>query len=546
MVEIHEFIINNISCDWEKKFCLFEWTLEYKQFYKSISFNSSIWFERRYNGLLSEIEFNKEKYLVFITSNELSKVYPSYEIDSHQFQSWQNPGKLCKSYFIENEMTWNDFKVIFMRFSTDDRSTFILREIKNNNKVFKKLYKTETSSTDKYKILAGFRFPFDTSRINEITELNVSINQKESELRVFVGQFRYYNLKGFIYILSILDLFKLFQDNDFPHDLSFNYNNKYLPIPCLPVLRQKLSNKFETGGLYSEFIDRANIFCIYVPPIEFPNLSIENYDRLSSLNQLIKISDTDFDAFNVDITLDDGIELPYDILAGPAYVLSSLKNYWPFDFFIEPFDYYDLTSMDSSVNNTDKETEERDHEEEVFEETDNCFDVGYNWEELGWDEKFEYEPERALNEAMRGPSLEDQLEESLSNPEIPSINGIPIDLYNIEFVEKFSQNIHFVCLSEDYVVLEINMGNSFDRQYLPIYKNLNIQGLEVYNGIFNFEHGGALSFSILENKNIYDHINIIEKYLGYEVYRTIKTKHFNIYFNLKVHNNYMKSGEPTE
>lgn len=156
------------------------------------------------------------------------------------------------------------------------------------------------------------------------------------------------------------------------------------------------------------------------------------------------------------------------------------------------------------------------------------------WEGLSNDEKWHYDPDRALDEAWNEPL------DPVDEPEYDSEEEIKYWEQNTFYQDMIRnkkvilKKISVVSLSDLEIRFEIEKKSDlFTSTIASTHPFKFVRGIKVFTGIMEYEKNLNIPFAIIERSSKAVHKNILHNLLSYRKYVKIKSNHFYIYFNLE-------------
>ncbi len=471
--------------------------------------------------------FNFSDYLVFIVPQfELSEPITSTSKGTDESIMFFKPG----FWFVEQIRIFGDYKVYFLKYGLRISQEFTSPHLPKH-KYFQNIYHTVPQKDTQTDFFIKFKLENGIEYLVKINESKVKIQNVEKEITIYTGAIEAQTIFSHLFLFATKDLIYLQNNKLSQNNLRFSYNGKYFNVPNLPILEGEMNT--ELARHYNEFINRSKIISYSYSlneDISPQDVTLERSDKIDLSGVLGDTKDYTevFDLITLINCVEedywnrireiDWEETPYkSALVGYSDSSSSHLNLaWLADF----DDYY--KPPDSSVQNSswNDETYISDEDQE--------------WERLSMDEKWHYDPERALDEVWNEPL--DREDEFDYDREEENKNWQQNIFYQDIFKSKkdLLKKISVVLLSDSEVRFEIEKEDDLFTSILASIQPFNfVTGLKVFTGMLEYEKNLNIPFAIIERYSKAVNKNILHNLLNYRKYVKIKSNNYNIYFNLE-------------
>jgi len=400
-----------------------------------------------------------------------------------------------------------------------------------------------------------FELPSNKILLSEISKVNLTIGEETYNCELLVGGLTVKQLSGYIYIVPLENLIFFQKDPKLNGKLYFKFNDKILPLPSLPNIANDYSYKVEKDGLYSEFMTRSLIICIYISPSEnliqmhlghaYHNI---DYDNLISI---FKADHSNKESYKNNPPKEENDEQPFNDLGDfdneyPTIIIKTdYEDEIPFEeetrskVLLYPANKKDLEYLlpkefedyDEMISLGEQEKNALENEKFVRGQDDNYLEGEYPsyWDELDFDQQFSEDEDRAMSEGMESYSDKYDDREYYSGSEI-NVTEIISNTYLVYIAinKKLSPNNY-----ESFAVFEINRDDIYhQRSISKLIKCPLVDGCEVYTGVLNVEENISLFFILINKNSGKVSKKKIIKLFNLDIYKAIKTNNFDIYFNL--------------
>ena len=336
--------------------------------------------------------------------------------------------------------------------------------------------------------------PVDHSLLVEIEDVFVSCHKYNYQLKALIGKFKYTNNEYFAYIIHISDLIQIQSKNGFKNPLFFEFENKLLPVPGIPLLGSPFESNIKRIDLYNSFISRSQILSIFISSGASINNFFNNCPFTSIENsELIALSDRYFNE-------DD--PTPYHYLLSP---------YCSNAFFDDLPDYESYTDR---LYNQNRINDDFDEEGDIYPEY---------WNKHDFKEKYE-ENETLADREYSDNDIGDNYDHDEPNSEY---------FYSeIELAREIVSNIFCISISNNYATFEIIIEGYYQHKECPIFNHPFVTGISAFSGIMSLGIGD-FQFMIIEKCPKSFLKRILKEVVNYKDYRIIKASNFFICFNLQ-------------
>lgn len=473
--------------------------------------------------------FSYSDYIIFIVPQlELSEPFKSTQSHTDESIAYFKPG----FWFVEQIRIFGDYKVYFLKHGLRDSQEFTYFNLAKH-KYLQNIYHTIPQIGTQTDFFIKLRLENGIEYLVKINETQIKIPHIEKEITIYIGVIEAQTIFSHLFIFATKDLIYLQNSRLSKNNLRFAFDGKYFNVPNLPILNGGLSTEFELSRHYTEFIDRSKIISFSYSL----NEKISPQDAILERSDIIDLSDACekikdytevFDLIALTNSVEEdfwkGIreleweEMPYKlaltIYSESSSVRLNLSNLSDYEEYYKPID-------NSDQNSSWDEVTEISEEDKV-------------WGGLNNDERWHYDPERALDEAWNEPL------DSLDEPEYNSDEDIRYGEQNIFYQDIFKikkellKKISVVSLSDSEIRFEIEKESDlFTSTIVSIHPFKFVRGIKVFTGMLEYEKKLNIPFAIIARYSKAAHKNILHNLLNYRKYVKIKSNHFYIYFNLE-------------